>query len=543
MILSSIIIFIGIYGITNLSTINDGTTTMYKDRVIPLKQLKVVSDAYAVNIVDASHKARNGNFTWSEAVENYKNAKTLIDENWDGYLGTLIEGNERKLVDEAIIMKKDCDLAYEKAFIILQKNRDSIAVRELNEFIINDMYNYIDPFTEKIGELINEQLHISEQINTNASIIYSNTQRNSYIIILISILIASILAYYIISNINKALKEANSIVDSLAIGDLTIEIKVTNNDEIGVLLQNLKNMTEKLKEVVESVILGAENISFASEQMNSNSQTVSQGANEQASSTEEVSSSMEQMGSNIQQNTDNAQQSEKISKDATEGINNVAIAAQKSLQSVKEISNKITIINDIAFQTNILALNAAVEAARAGEHGRGFAVVAAEVRKLAERSKIAADEIVSLAKESVEVTEGAGELMLKVIPNIQNTSKLVQEITAASIEMNLGSTQVNNAIQQLNQVTQENAAASEEMATTAEELTSQAVQLTEIMTFFKIGNYKSKSTIKQTLKNPNAQSNFGGAKKQVTHLSSTKPKSTGINLHIKHKEDYDFEKF
>lgn len=195
---------------------------------------------------------------------------------------------------------------------------------------------------------------------------------------------------------------------------------------------------------------------------------------------------MEEMAANIQQNTDNAQEADKISQKVQSGVQKVGSAAQESLLSIRNISEKIGIINDIAFQTNILALNAAVEAARAGEHGKGFAVVAAEVRKLAERSKLAADEIVTLSGQSVEVTESASDLMGNLVPEIEKTAKLVQEIAAASMEQSSGADQVNSAIQQLNQVTQQNAAASEELATSSEELSSQAEQLKELISYFKL---------------------------------------------------------
>jgi methyl-accepting chemotaxis protein len=195
---------------------------------------------------------------------------------------------------------------------------------------------------------------------------------------------------------------------------------------------------------------------------------------------------MEEMVSNIQQNTDNAKQTENISGKATDSMLEMSKIGRESFDSIKTIAEKITIINDIAFQTNLLALNAAVEAARAGEHGRGFAVVAAEVRKLAERSKLAADEIGYLSKNSLKITEKTRESLDALVPEIQKTSQLVQEITAASIEQNSGADQINSAIQQLNVVTQQNAASSEEMATSAEELSSQAESLKEAVSFFKI---------------------------------------------------------
>ncbi|NHB69079.1 methyl-accepting chemotaxis protein [Perlabentimonas gracilis] len=307
--------------------------------------------------------------------------------------------------------------------------------------------------------------------------------------IIVGLVLALILGLLITRIISAPIIKGVGFAQTIAEGDLTAELEneiLDRKDEVGQLGKAMQNMVDKLKEVIGSVMLGSDNIAAASMQMSSGSQQVSQGASEQASSAEEVSSSMEEMAANIQQNTDNAQEADKISQKVQDGVSKVGAASQDSLVSIKNIAEKINIINDIAFQTNILALNAAVEAARAGEQGRGFAVVAAEVRKLAERSKIAADEIVALASKSVDVTENAAELMTGLIPEIEKTAKLVQEIAAASMEQSSGSDQVNTAIQQLNQVTQQNAAASEEMATSAEELSSQAEQLKEIIGYFRI---------------------------------------------------------
>jgi methyl-accepting chemotaxis protein len=236
---------------------------------------------------------------------------------------------------------------------------------------------------------------------------------------------------------------------------------------------------------------GTDSISSASAKINRNSQQLSEGATQQASSTEEVSASMEQMAGNIQQNTDNAQQTERISKKASISMLEMSKIAKESMDSIKTIAEKITIINDIAFQTNLLALNAAVEAARAGEHGRGFAVVAAEVRKLAERSKLAADEIEDLSKNSLKITRDSKNLLDALVPEIQKTSQLVQEIASASIEQNAGTDQINSAIQKLNVVTRQNAASSGDMAGSAEELALQAESLRSAVSFFKLEDVKS----------------------------------------------------
>ncbi len=309
------------------------------------------------------------------------------------------------------------------------------------------------------------------------------------------------------NNLNLMIVALNEITEKaklIAGGDLTVELKMrSEKDE---LIRSFQEMVKSVKEIVFQVQTTSDDIAGTSQKLSMNAQKVSHGASEQASAAEEVSSSMEEMSSNIEQNTDNAQQTEKISVSAASGIEKVSVASQESTTSVREIANKISIMSDIASQTNILALNAAVEAARAGEHGRGFAVVAAEVRKLAERSKVAAEEIGKLSKTSVKVTDETSVLMKSLIPEVEKTAKLVQEITAASIEQNSGANQINNAINQLNQITQQNAAAADEMASSSEELLSQADTLRSLVGFFKVETSGSaKSAAASNNQNPRAK--------------------------------------
>ncbi|HOZ14657.1 MAG TPA: methyl-accepting chemotaxis protein [Tenuifilaceae bacterium] len=289
--------------------------------------------------------------------------------------------------------------------------------------------------------------------------------------------------------LRQTIKPIYSLVDvttQIANGELNIQRKDDiRNDEIGLVYKSVHDMAEKLKQIITSIREAAESFSAAATQMSQGSQQLSERTNEQASSVEEVSSSMEEMVSSIQQNTDNARETEKISNLASVGGKKGKESVDVAINSMMQIAQKIGVITDIAFQTNILALNAAVEAARAGEHGKGFAVVAAEVRKLAERSKIAADEISKFSTYSVSTAETAGKELQSIVPQIEKTAQLVQEIAAASVEQNGGADQVNNAIQQLNQLTQHNASLAEEIASSAEELLSQAQQLKEMVAYFK----------------------------------------------------------
>ena len=365
--------------------------------------------------------------------------------------------------------------------------------------------------------------------------------------IIIGIIIALILGVFITRMVTTGIKRGVVVAETIAKGDLTVNIEedlTERKDEIGILAKALQNMVVKLRDIVTDVLEGSENIASASQELSSTSQQMSQGSSEQASSAEEVSSSMEEMASNIQQNTDNAKQTEKISIKASDDISQGNDAVEKTVGSMKDIAEKITIISEIARQTNILALNAAVEAARAGEHGKGFAVVAEEVRKLAARSQESAQEIDETSKSSVSIAENSGKLLSEIVPDIQKTAKLVQEISAASSEQSSGAEQVNSAIQQLNQVTQQNAAAAEEMATSSEELSSQAEQMRETMEFFNIGSDAKKRTQKKHKKAKTKVETMQQNKEQPQkHQGSTETKGVNLNLNDDEHSDKDFENF
>ncbi|WP_339028253.1 methyl-accepting chemotaxis protein [Bradyrhizobium symbiodeficiens] len=340
-----------------------------------------------------------------------------------------------------------------------------------------------------------------------------------------ALLIAIASATWIAMNINRGLARAVGLANAVAVGDLSQKIDVSSNDEVGDLVKSLNAMTanlnataaianeiahgnltveakplsdkdtlglalermvEKLRQIVSEALTAAQNVSAGSQELSASAEQLSQGATEQASSAEEASSSMEEMASNVKQNADNANQTEKIAAQSAKDAEASGAAVGRAVNAMQTIAEKITIVQEIARQTDLLALNAAVEAARAGEHGKGFAVVASEVRKLAERSQAAAAEIGTLSIDTVKVAQEAGAMLSKLVPDIKKTAELVEEITAACREQDVGSAQINQAIQQLDKVGQQNASASEQVSSTSEELASQAEQLQSTIAYFRI---------------------------------------------------------
>ena len=586
----------GYYGMSQMAA---GMASIYDDRVLPLQQLKLVADAYAVNIVDTTHKLRGGATTWADARKSVDAAEQVIEENWGAYLSTTLTVEEEEIVDRVKAAKAASDAKVGELDMILQ----SQSMPALEQFVLNQLYPAIDPISNGISELTSYQLVAARDLREEGQTLFG------YLTLLVvgATIVVTLLAIGVVMVVTNAIKrnlaQAIGLANAVAIGDVTATATVTSNDEVRDLVDALNTMTanlrgtatvadqiangdlsvdpkplsdkdtlgiamvrmvtslrgsaaivdeiasgdlsanpkplsdkdtlgiamvrmvsslrvsadvadkiaagdltvqpqvmsdkdtlglaltrmvEKLREVIADVVASANNVSAGSQEMSATAEQLSQGASEQASSTEEASASMEEMASTIKQSADNASQTEKIARQSAADAISSGEAVNNAVAAMQTIAQKIMVVQEIARQTDLLALNAAVEAARAGEHGRGFAVVASEVRKLAERSQAAAAEISDLSADTVKAAQSAGEMLVKLVPDIQRTAELVEEISAGSREQNVGAAQINTAIQQLDKVTQQNTSAAEEMSATSEELASQAEQLQTAISYFRI---------------------------------------------------------
>ena len=375
------------------------------------------------------------------------------------------------------------DKHVEEAFKMIDQGR----IQEASQ-IAEKIENEGDELDKDVHELQKSIETFSQASALTAEQDEKSAVKGMSLITVISFIIGLLGGVFITRSITRPITRAVEVSNRLAQGDLTATIEVTSSDETGQLLSAMKSMVERLKNVVADVKTAADNVASGSQELSAGSEQMSQGTTEQAASAEEASSSVEEMNATIRQNADNAMQTEKIAQKSAIDALESGKAVADAVNAMKDIASKISIIEEIARQTNLLALNAAIEAARAGEHGKGFAVVASEVRKLAERSQVAAGEISQLSSSSVGVAEKAGAMLAKLVPDIQKTAELVQEISASSKEQSSGADQINTAIQQLNQVIQQNAGAAEEMASTAEELASQADQLQATISFFRVNS-------------------------------------------------------
>jgi len=363
---------------------------------------------------------------------------------------------------------------------------------KLDEQIGKTIARY-DEMKKSLEELISINDKLAKEQSERSQEVTANAEWLMLIVGVAATVLLVAVGLFIVSSILKQLGGEPAyvieITQKVAQGDLTQDINVNTGDTTS-MLAYIKEMVSRVTHVIIEIRGSVDALSSAAEELSSTAQSLSQSSNEQAASVEEVSSSLEEMNATIAQNTENSQITNNVATKASKEAEEGGGAVTSTVEAMKRIAEQIKIIDEIAYQTNLLALNAAIEAARAGEHGKGFSVVAAEVRKLAERSQVASQEIGNVAGNSVKLAEQAGKLLESIVPSIKKTADLVQEITAASQEQTAGVGMVNKAMDQLDTLTQQNASSAEELAATAEETNGQAEQLMEAVSFFKL-NEKS----------------------------------------------------
>ena len=656
-------LILGTKSIMDLKVVNQGLETVYHDRVVPLEQLKIIADEYAVNIVDTTHQTRNGNFDFEKCITNINSAESKIQKNWQAYMSTTLTKEEQVIANDA-----------QKLMIsgneIAQKIKDACKKRDsslLTKISIEDLYPRIDPISEKISALISLQLEIAKQETDDATDIYEASRTFIIVIILISFILISALSFLIISditgklnnfkeglisffqylnresskvelikidskdefgdmskvvneniqqiektinqdialiddakivmsrvnngwysqfvekstsnssleefknNVNQMIKstrdrfaEIDEILEEYARHNYMPTLNMHPNDERGGLFERLVGGINTLQNSITSMLVENKTNGLTLDESSNillvNVDKLNQSSNEAAASLEETAAAIEEITSNIRNNTENISKMAALSNEVTASASQGEKLANQTTVSMDEINTQVNLINDaisiidqIAFQTNILSLNAAVEAATAGEAGRGFAVVAAEVRNLASRSAEAAKEIKSIVENATKKANDGKKIAGNMIDgykqlneNIVQTATIIQDIQNASKEQLLGIEQINDAVNQLDQQTQQNAAVASQTHDVAV-LTDQIAKL--VVSNADEKEFNGKNEVKARNMNVKSNSSYNVQTNTITHKKTEhktvahKPAKEETKIVSNKSDDNEWESF
>ena len=485
---------VGLFGVLKISQSNTNLNNIFEDSFLPFRELNTVSYSFGTIIHWEMEKLNSKESNQEIALNRVEQELTKVEELLNNLFASQNNPNEasqfQNIIQQSNNLKSAIRLLLSKPFLAGDPNN--------NEY--HKIMKSIDTIQNDIDVLMDIQFNKALLIKQENDADFKKSKLYFAAILISGIALSMAIAALILMGIRSYLASTNRLIKKIASGDLSTKIERRGGKDFRELHDNLKLLSDKFIEILEITQIAANNIRMTSEELSSNAQMISDDANRQAATVEEIASSMEEISSHLQENTDNTLSTQiiyaKITADAELGSDNV----KQTFDAIQSIAAKISIIGDIAFQTNILALNAAVEAARAGEHGKGFGVVAAEVGKLADRSKTAASEINALSQSGLDRALESRQLFIEFVKEIEKTSKLISQITTANLEQNLGIGEMNTAVQMLNQISQQNAASSEEMATVSEQMTAQSQILKESIHYFKFQKQTNLPKKKQTVK-------------------------------------------